>query len=589
MFEDLSTIQYVNANNIPAQDITYRGDAFNSTINFLDYHWARETGTPNTVDVYPLSLNLSFQTSRNVSLRHGDKEDPQYYYYKYDPSKSPNDSAKDLAKYLGAKVYFDDGDTDLETPHMYDEVYLYNKDYSVYASPQRLSSLPVKYDYCNECSGKHPYRIYYSQLDDQEGLEDNYRKILPLSYRDLDGSQGPISALVNNFSNLYALTTHTTYFIPTRPQSLGTNEGAIYIGTGEVLSLPPRQLKVTNYEYGGTSHQSSITQCEYGTLFIDDYSGTPFLLTNELVSLADGLRNYFEENAPLKLVNYLNSLGLSYPHKVPTAGLGYTTCYDPRHKRLIVHKKDYLPTVTVSHGNLGGELTLNSRGEFINTKKKVIPIGDPAYFKDMSYTLSYSFITSSWVSHHSYFPTYLLNNYETFFSQPSTGLWKHGKGKYQTFYGLKHDHVIEATLNEDASVSKVFDSVIYESEASINSSYSDVTFDRFVAYNDRQTSSLLTLVPANLFSTNASSTTTSLLRKKDNYYRISDFRDLSINDQAAFIDESPNLSKVDLNKSLFTAQRLRDYYMRLRLYFKPMEDIKISTDLASVTTRPNTL
>lgn len=291
VFEDLSTIQYVNNNNEISQNTIYAGDVFNESVNLVEYRAARELNTPNTVDFKVLSLNLSFQTKENYALRHGDK-DPQYSYFQFDPSKSYINSGNDLAKYLGTKVYFDDVDTGFDSPRVYPESYLYNPDYSILSSPERYQSLPTKFDYCNDCSGKHPFRIYYSQLDNQEGLEDNYLKILPISYKDLDGAQGPITALVNNFNNLYALTTHTTYFLPTRPQQLGTNESTIYIGTGEVLSIPPRQLKVTDYEFGGTEYQSSVTSTEYGTFFVDNLSGNPFMLTDNLNSLSDGLRNF---------------------------------------------------------------------------------------------------------------------------------------------------------------------------------------------------------------------------------------------------------------------------------------------------------
>jgi hypothetical protein len=239
-------------------------------------------------------MYLSYQLKDNYAFRHGDKLQYQYSYFKYSPLESVQGNGVKLSKYLAGKVYYLEAFADYngKVPYVYPETYLYNPDYSVASSPERYTSLSTKFDHCNDCQGVHPYRVYYSQLDNQEGLEDNYLKILPLSYKDLDGAQGSITALVNNFNNLYAITTHTVYLLPTRPQQLSSNESTIYIGTGEVLSIPPKQLKVTNFEFGGTDFQSSIVNTEYGTFYMDNYSGNPFMLTDSLNSLSDGLRNF---------------------------------------------------------------------------------------------------------------------------------------------------------------------------------------------------------------------------------------------------------------------------------------------------------
>lgn len=587
VFEDLSTIQYINNNNALSLNTIYSGDTFNTTVNFVEPHWEAAVGEDWNVSFWVASMFLSFQLKDNYAFRHGNKNDYKNSYYKFEPlALNPGE---ELEKYLAGKVFYTEtGDLSGATPYVHDEVYLYNPDYSVCSSPERLSSLPIKFDFCNDCQGKHPYRIYYSQLDNQEGLEDNYLKILPLSYKDLDGSQGPITALRNNFNNLYALTTHTAYFIPTRPQQLGTNESTIYIGTGEVLSNPPRQLKVTNFEFGGTAYQSSVTPTEYGMFYVDNYSGTPFMITDKLESIASGLRNEWKNNGSLKLVDAITSIGGTYSHLLPISGVGYTSTYDPRHKRIIIHKRDYQPLVPIVPKPSKGELSY-SGSKFFDWKDSPVEITDTKYFKDVSFTLSYSFLTNSWASYHSYFPDTSFNNYATFFTTYKDGkIYKHNSGNYQTYYGKKEDHVLEATLVDNPFMVKTFDSITYESETNLNDNYAETSFDRFIAYNDKQSTGLQTLTVANTFATNTSNTS-ALLKRKDKYWRINELRDTSINNSPAIIDNIPNASKTNPNKSLFNTERMRDYYLNCRFYFKPLENYKISTDLISVTSNPTNL
>lgn len=129
----------------------------------------------------------------------------------------------------------------------------------------------------------------------------------------------------------------------------------------------------------------------------------------------------------------------------------------------------------------------------------------------------------------------------------------------------------------------------YQSETSLDNNHTEVTFDRMIAYNDKQSTGLKNVVVSNPFGTNAASTTTVLCRRKDKYWRINEFRDYSINNQPAIVDNEPNGFKVSLNKPMFTTDRMRDFYLNVRLYFNPKTNQKISTDLMSVTHKPTEL
>ena len=176
---------------------------------------------------------------------------------------------------------------------LYPQSFAYNDSYSYTQSIEDYIPLPFNYEFCNSCSENFPFRIYYSERDDNESQQDMYRIFRPNNYRDLDGSTGSITDLFVNFEQLYARTTDSIFFLPTRPQTISTDITEAYLGTGEALSLPPRQLKTTDFAFGGSNYFKSRILTEYGTIYVDDVSGRVFLLTNQLNDLSNqGLRNF---------------------------------------------------------------------------------------------------------------------------------------------------------------------------------------------------------------------------------------------------------------------------------------------------------
>jgi len=187
----------------------------------------------------------------------------------------------------------------------------------------------------------------YSEKSFQEETVDTYRVILTNSYNDLLGAHGKIVSLFVDKDELYALTDRAAWFIPTRPQRLTTNESNIYVGTGDVLSIPPRRLSSPSNAYGGTTQRNSVLSTEFGTIYADDVTGKVFHLSDGLREISsEGMLNFFEEELSLKLVEYLSSLGTTYPHIDATTSpysVGIQTTYDPRYKRIILHKRDFTP------------------------------------------------------------------------------------------------------------------------------------------------------------------------------------------------------------------------------------------------------
>lgn len=505
----------------------------------------------------------------------------------------------------------------LETMELYPQNFGYNDSYSYIQTLDTYLPLPFNYEYCKDCIEAFPYRIYYSEQDSSEDQSDKYRIFRPNNYKDLPGETGYITDLFINFEQLYVRTTNSIYHLPTRPQQLQSNEASIYVGTGEVLSLPAQQLKTSENAFGGGNFFKARTTTEYGTVYVDDVSGRPFLLTNQLNDLSlNGLRTFFQNNGKVEfLKQFYEEAGESFPFLSTSSpsGVGYISWYDPRYKRLFIHKRDfklapryyltYIPTLTDETPATLADFEVRFNGfsfyTDINSTPTQITFDDVDYFENKSFTLSYSFITQSWVSFHSFLPQYSFGTHSGHFTF-SDQLYRQDSGDYTTYYGTKHPHIIDIIAAHNPMLAKQPTSIVYNSTTSIFSDganqYHKIpeTFTGFIVYNSNQTTGYNDLIlKTDAFLTDTSNAE-ALVRETDKQYRLNDIRDRTIDknnpiwdstwnslQSSYYIDKVPFTSNIDFGQSPFDAKRFRDYYTGLRLFFNPDINAKISTDIIS--------
>lgn len=471
--------------------------------------------------------------------------------------------------------------------------YLYNKDFSKSDSVKPYFSLDLSYEFCKECREEFPNRITYSEQGTQEQKADNYRIFLANNYRDLPANTGEITNLFINFDEMYASVKHSSpYKIITKPYQISTDQTTLYVGTGEFFSVPPRELISTEYGYAGSQCKWGTKSTEYGTVFVDDVTGKIFLLGEGLKELSlKGMRNWFEENIQINLNNqYKKIKGIDYPYNNQPAlknGIGFFTAYDPRHKRIIITKKDY---------------------ECLNTNRfndlEIMNVEDKTIFKDLSWTISYSFLQDSWVSWHSYLPNFYYNDSNNFYSSINTipKTYRHDKYNFQTYYGVKKPYIIEYVLNKDSQITKTLDDVSYLSkveELDIDRNYwidkDYETFDNILVYNSYQSSGIKDIVSqrnSDPFITINSSDV--IASKNEKTWKLNNLRDITIDRNKPlftsrwsdiqtdyYIDKVPNQLVLDENKDAFELERFRDKYHIVRLYSNNSNNYKITTDLST--------
>lgn len=617
--------------NTPSTKYTrYGGDTATNRVNITEFDWTQTGVPPGSVSYDMHTYYVSFpsqDSSVNFEFKHGASTPIDNNYFQYRPNANLDYVFDSFGSYIKRKTFDIDGERLSTKPEIQD----YNNSFSFLDGIQIEYPLPFAYQYCNLCVENHPYRIYYSEKDTQETLEDKARIVLANNYMDLNGLSGEITDLFVNFDNLYATTLNSNFLIPTNPQVFQTDIGDVYIGTGQVLSIPAKELKNTSYAFGGQQYFKSRVSTEYGTFFVDSLSKRPFLLSNTLEDLSlMGMRNFWQENGDVKFLDqFFQITGEKFPFKSTSAlhGVGYISTYDPRYKRIIVHKRDFKlrSTNKFYYVPLATDIPLNSTyipvkstgfngfNFYYNNASGVAELIDfdrIDFFENLSFTLSYSFLTKHWASFHSYLPNYIFNTSETFFSVDNNRLvndiFAHNATTHQTYYDTKYPHIIDLIIQQNPFEQKTSSSVIITNTAYLKdpqTNYLKVipkTYTGLIGYNSKQTTGYQDLVVADQAFQTDNISNIVLTKSTDHQWRLNNLRDLTIDNAESiwdftwaakattpynYIDKVPNLANIDYDKSLFETARLKDHYLGLRLFLNSPDDYKLVTDLVTGTTQ----
>jgi hypothetical protein len=91
----------------------------------------------------------------------------------------------------------------------------------------------------------------------------------------------------------------------------------------------------------------SVVSTESGTIYVDDQTSKVLVVSGgKLENLGDtSMQQFFEDNIPLMFNNLILQVsGSSYPylHTTHRLGIGFIATYDPRYKKYILSKRDYV-------------------------------------------------------------------------------------------------------------------------------------------------------------------------------------------------------------------------------------------------------
>ena len=345
-----------------------------------------------------------------------------------------------------------------------------------------------------KCYTYWPNRIIYSLPQHKESRYDGWTSFLVNNYRDFISKVTDVRSV--GLGGAYIL------FDSLAPAKLTAEDDWKYgqkqkltIGDGGLFSQPLQHVVNADpsFEYGSCQDRMSVTNTPAGLFYMSQNQGKVFEFTGELSEVsALGMKWWFERYLSYKILEDFPNFDLT---SNPVVGVGCQTIYDNSNGIVYFCKKDYKLNPKGE-----GTVTWVEDDDFITDSGLRIKLGDPAYFLDASWTVSYDPKAKYWVSFHDWYPDLALPGKNTFMTTKEDSIWTHNIrcDSYGNYYGEQHPFEVDLII-PTGQIVNALKSYEYELECYIWSKCKDkfhdldYNFDEAILYNSEQVSGLLKL------------------------------------------------------------------------------------------------
>tara|TARA_R110002012_G_scaffold14822_2_gene60378 strand:- start:745 stop:6207 length:5463 start_codon:yes stop_codon:yes gene_type:complete len=453
------------------------------------------------------------ESSDNINFRHTENDNSLYF---------PGSIAKRMLRMGG----------DIDYTHQ--DNLKYDDNFSSENDLRPAFPLPIKEIEQTE----FPTRAHRSVKRDTTSLTDNYRLFLANEFKDIPKNRGELWKL-STFNNLLYFHMEESLYVTKGKQQMQMKDGSeAFVGSGDIFVQEPDEILQADKGYGGTQSQWAALTSPQGYFFVDVNSRKVFLMKDKLSEVSNaGMENWFKDNLPFTLEQYgYNAPCISGIFDNPLIGLGLTSVYDPKFKRILLTKKDLKPKQLFIDGyNLylnwassdyagssipDGAIKFDCKiGQFVAAHVldnpggpnviEYVPISwdlPSAYFESTGWTISYYPEFNVWCGFHDYVPYIYFNTSDNFYSIPDFDLslnagnhkiWKHNiesnRGSFYNLQGIDqyiYPFEIEYIHNEFREESTLLGSFEYALDT-VNRSDVNVLnngFTSFFIYNTLQIS-----------------------------------------------------------------------------------------------------
>ena len=381
-----------------------------------------------------------------------------------------------------------------------------------------------------------PTRTIRSTVDDGS-IQDKYRFFLALDYKDIPRNRGEITKLFTLGSILY-LHTERSLFVTRGRQQLGLSDNTqAFVGSGDIFEQNPDELIPTTEGYAGTDCQFASLTTRFGQFFVNRKDRKVYMMSESVEELsAVGMEKWFLENIPYQLQAYINLEGV-VSFDAPTKDFGFNATYDPKYKRIILSKRELVPStslISALTSETSGISDIQAiDGGFTYYSERLedtvtISFSNTDYFTSGGWTVSYYPELKVWGSRHSYLPNLFANTQKEYYSLVNSGttnVWEHSSlNTPGNFYDTQYNFEFEYIDNGQVGVPKIFTAIRYWADVvELNANFTNMVnkhtspaFTSFYTYNTTQISGEKDIY----YLSNA--------RLVDRFWYINDFRDLSL-------------------------------------------------------------
>ena len=267
-----------------------------------------------------------------------------------------------------------------------------------------------------KCYNYYPKRLIYSLQAKDESKKDFWRVFLPNNYKDF---KNPVTT-IKSINKSGAL----IFFPYQAPQmfrgidELQTDLGVkLVIGDGGLFSQPFQNVTNSDAgnEYGSCESHRSVINTPAGLFFISQQQGKIFQYTGQLENIANaGMKWWFNKYLPSQLLKQFPDLEGTFLNDNPVVGIGCQAIYDATDDLVYFSKRDY----RVKDEFINNIVFYKDSGFFLRSQFGVLSIelGDPYYFEDVSWTVSYDPKFKAWISFHDWHPELAFTSTNHFFT-----------------------------------------------------------------------------------------------------------------------------------------------------------------------------
>ena len=427
--------------------------------------------------------------------------------------------------------------------YAYDYSLSISKLFTQYFSQGNLQSRYYDPEVSSLCYTYYPDRIIYSLPQQYEAFKDSWFVYLANNYKEFKDQISSVKDFAK--TGIFITFKNSSPLVFQGVDQLQTEFGVkITIGDGGLFAQTPQNVVLSDrqYEYGSSQNARSVISTPAGFHFISQNQGKIFSYSQGLEEVSQrGLKWWFNNFLPYKLTEDFPD----YPYiDNPVAGIGCQSIYDNQNTILYFTKRDFK-----LRERFQGLVTYNRRQNIFRVqdgtlKGSPIALGDPTYFEDASWTVSYDPKSRFFISFHDWHPNLTIPTKNTFLTIKGDSLWRHNQAcnDYCNFYGTNYPFEVELPIITGQTVTTAR-SMEYILECYRRSEFNcvdqfhvlDYNFDQAVVYNSEQVSGYLNL---NLFPKNNITLSLDyprinpnsidiLFSKEENKYRFNQFWDIT--------------------------------------------------------------
>lgn len=398
-------------------------------------------------------------------------------------------------------------------------------------------------------------RFYISDIKINGELTDSWSIFQANNYWDVEGVYGPINSMLPLADKMYFWQDRAFGVIEINPRAVVTDINAttnsqLQVGTGLPLQRHDYISTVT-----GSKHQGS-TIASTNALYWYDANLLKLMRYNrgggaEPLSDIKGLFSYLSKNLKGEIQN--------------------------------IDKPTYLFSAPNPKGINGVVATFdNKKHRAIFTFHSGVNTGVDTYTQN-SFTVCLNELKNSFTTFYSFTPRLYINDNKYIFSHNNTlttlnDLYLHDIGSYGEFYGVKHNSYIRFIVNPNPNITKTFDNLMYDSQAT---SY-DSTTGEYINFNDDTWTSIRVTNDYQNTDTQAL-ILNSNIKRKERTWQLAIPRNRVLYTSTNSPNIYTDLSPVDKD----FGERMKDKYIQVELTYDNSTDRELKTNNLTTKFRPS--